>query len=75
MSISDDLAKMSTRGGNKCMAGETLVDFPELADELAHAYGSFHYTARQVVDVVSKYGVDLSAGSLRRHRRGECACR
>ena len=74
MSITDDLAA-STRilGGAKCQAGKALADHPDQADEIALAYMSDH-SAPQIAKVLTAHQIQVTAASIRRHRRGECAC-
>jgi hypothetical protein len=74
-SLADALAKQQPRhGGLICTVCELLAELKqEDADALTQALQNHRMPATLITRALEEYGKGISVGTLRRHRRQECA--
>lgn len=74
-SLAEALAKQQPRyGGGVCTVCELLAELKsEDAAALTEALGNHRMPATLIVRALEDYGRNISVGTLRRHRRKECA--
>lgn len=74
-SLADALAKQKPRyGGSTCSVCDLIATLDKKdADALNDALGDIRMPGTFITRALSEYGVTVSVGTLRRHRRRECA--
>ena len=74
-SLAEALAKQQPRnGGLVCTVCELLTELKqEDKDALTHALANVKMPATIIARALDDYGKGISVGTLRRHRRQECA--
>lgn len=61
-----------TQGGHPCRVQQLVAEHPEAEETLRKAIASTQYSARNVARVLTRNGLDISEGSVNKHRKGEC---
>ena len=74
-SLADALARQSPHlGGGRCAVCDLLSDLSEDdRNAFSDAISNPRMTGTMIVRALEDYGVSIPAGTLRRHRRRECA--
>lgn len=75
MGLADDLDRIPDGRALTCRVQAAVAEHPDDGDTIWHACTGRGGSAVAISEVLSRYGIDVSPQSIRRHRRGECACR
>jgi hypothetical protein len=75
LSLADALkAAKPNRGGPSCHLCDIFADLPkDDRDALTEALNDRRMAATMITKALTDSGYDIGVGSVRRHRRGECA--
>lgn len=74
MSLADELGAVSTFDARACRVYAAMLENPEEADVIFDACTSVRLPAVAVAKVLSRNGIQVSAATVKRHRRNECRC-
>ena len=72
-SLLDEARALTVRKGPPCAVESLYIHKPELAAQMREALAS-EVKATAIAAALKARGVDITAHTIQRHRRGECRC-